>query len=1079
MAILLSFAARWRHVEPDGAGVVALRWDPDPVYRFPTGGFALEIERDGVRTTLVSALSLPGARQVGGYWRIEDLDLEADRAARDVSPGHGRYDVLPDAAEALALKPMLTFVLPYPDPAELALHLPSVAESLDMGHKGDPYLAQTYWPTSPAPEIDAIVAMATSSDAYEQAVYSEVTRWYRESAYTWLSALARRFGMARFLGLAFNDIQPAGSWPATWIRYRLFADYGFPVRSGPKIPGPPNSRYPRPPLDLALTEGRSLVGYPAFKPFFEPSGWAETAPNPGDAILRKLHEAAQRGPRFYPSPTAQLSWAAVEDDPPDGAPARLDTGVEPDEDESGSDEDHDDQAQAQARPKAALWKIERLSLGAGPTDGSEPPIDPAAIYDICHDGEAVLAGALNQFEDDRAMPWGQVPLDGWYAYRVTGIDIFGIAGLPGDPVLHRFRDTIGPPPPRLSGPDATIGLEGAPADFPLSIHWDAIQEYEAPDAEFFRIRQVWTPQGLAGVRVVSARPVSGALGILQAIVELRGSANVVLPDADLDRYARGKLMTADGEYEILGRETSGVSQVRVRRSGGRLPPPGPASLQFLEPSIETASEVEIRKLAVAVKITLVSLAPFVVSLTSLDPAAVIADTSTLAIHLLDIALPYQLAPGGAGFLLSEPSDPNGKAARLVAHLRTLGLAQVAAFFDESPALALPGHEVMIRLAPPPAFVTGSLEVRVSAVDTARDVTDPSFAGNEGEPATLTRIAISRVVPATINVRPPMIWARAAAAFVDEAEVRLTWPEVPGAGWYEVGRLLVTALGLGSNASDDDLLDLGAAELAAEVPRYERRTSGAPLNEYIDRLAGGSPARALYSARAVTAAGIAGPWALVALVRVPDIRVPPVPNFLTVRPAGDRALELQWIAAGPLQGFGFRVEARIPAANRHEDDDWSTVAEFAPTTLTPRPGGRFIASLGGRPAGLLMEYRLVGVRYALDPDDPRAKSIRQIAGRPSPRLAVRAGGELVPPADLRANAKTVVELRWRNRDAYVSIEVRRRDPGSHGYRRFPVQGGHEHYREAEKLAPGTYVYEVAAIGHGRRAKSETLIVEVTP
>ena len=91
------------------------------------------------------------------------------------------------------------------------------------------------------------------------------------------------------------------------------------------------------------------------------------------------------------------------------------------------------------------------------------------------------------------------------------------------------------------------------------------------------------------------------------------------------------------------------------------------------------------------------------------------------------------------------------------------------------------------------------------------------------------------------------------------------------------------------------------------------------------------------------------WVVVALVRVPDTRIPPVPNFLFARPPADgaeRAIACSWTQAGPLSGIGFIIEARDDGSWDDDVQGWRDIAELLPDTAAHGPAGRFMLELAG-------------------------------------------------------------------------------------------------------------------------------------
>jgi hypothetical protein len=222
------------------------------------------------------------------------------------------------------------------------------------------------------------------------------------------------------------------------------------------------------------------------------------------------------------------------------------------------------------------------------------------------------------------------------------------------------------------------------------------------------------------------------------------------------------------------------------------------------------------------------------------------------------------------------------------------------------------------------------------------------------------------------------------------------------------------------------------------------------------------------------------WSVVALVRVPDTRIAPRPSLLRASPVPgiDRTVQCVWTQPGPIEGLGFEIDARPLSPDLSPDEGWARVSELLPSGIRPDAAGRFEAVIPGCIPGQWQEFRVVPVRHALDPNDPRAINLRRIEGHPSNVMRARADGDILAPQDLLATVSDDgwVVLRWHNQQPHRQIEVRRRAPGRWGFERRSIAGDSEIYRENTPLSePGTWVYELIAIGSARRAVSKQISI----
>lgn len=1032
-------------VLPNRPDIVAVRWTVDARAGFPHQGFELARITNAGTTALGAALRLPGAVQLaGGAWTIDETGLLADLAGR-TGPGVP----MPDAAMALALKPLLTFALPGPDADVLQAMLEAVALCCLDAHRESADLARDFWQyRTMIPATADIAAMRGSARSDDARLYDAVIYFYRHEAVSRLLAIASDFGMAKLLGLGLNDALPTAA--RAWIEYEVHGDRPAQARA-PAMQ--PNQPWPPPPTLPELSSADGVVGYPPFEPFFGTRlpRWAPLLPpprSPNQAMFRKLAAAASQGPRRWDSPIARLRWTTE--------PVN-DEGISPD------------------LPNLAVhWQVERFVHSAGSVgEEVEPHRDPRAIFTLCHDGGQVPARPVTEFSDDPAMPWGALPMEGWYAYRVRGVDLFGIAGVPSAVAPIRLLDTYAP-----SAPAVRLDLErleipdGGRARLGCTIDWQAINEFQAPDARVFRIYQRWTPVEHVGLRISSAAPAAGELGILLADAVVEDEAGRPLDAAALAALAGASLRASNADFRIRGAGAL-ASSLRVERSTGRIPEPGGASALRAGAPIDGPMREVTRQPAQAGALIVADWVTLAFAIATPDPGSpgrVVPAKGKLYLHVLGTMFDVMPSADGTHFLL-QPPNPRDQpaAAEIFDALMRLPVSDRTGFVGGSPALFLPSHEIALDLAPPGAgtLLAGTLRIAVSAADAAPYRHGRGGPGNEG-PCTEEIIPV-RVArgPSPPPWRPRKLWADDAASFATQSAIRLRWPAILLAASYQVERAFENALRRPASASDDDLL-AHAATTAAD-PAFERVTERAFAPGWVDTLPGTAPARIVYRVRGVSVAGKMSDWVVVALVRVPDTRIPPSPNFLFARPpanGAERAIACCWTQAGPLTGIGFVIEARDDGPWTDDVSGWRDVAELLPEAAVPGPGGRFTLDLAGQRPGCRQQLRLRAIRHALDPDDPLAQRARRIRGPASARLMAHATGTIIAPSDVSLSindADGTAILRWTSNDRYRGLEVHRRGPGRFGFERVPIAADATEHVDAPLPEPGRWTYRLAAIG----------------
>lgn len=1040
--------------------VVAVRWAYDPANAFPEEGFSVECRTTTGVHNLVTSHKIPGARQLGGsgYWTIDPAQLELDRLERSaVSAGPD----VPDSSNAAELIPALTFLLAKPDPGAISTNLEAVGKMFGHSHSYDVGLDHLYWHGKSVPDYPTMLQMEFGG-TIDQATYRDVVLHYRKRTAEHFRLLAAHFGMAKFIGLGLEWQCPVD--PTEISYFELTANLSGVNASSRSHLWIPGSDWPRAPNVVGAEQGETLIGYPGFGSFFaETATWCPVRPQvdpsapPEHAhLFDDLVLRAGRGPRMYPAPVAQLQWKVSDAVRGDGVPL-LERG-------------------------AYAWRIERHAFGAASASmNAAPPIDTTTAFVPCHDGEFVMRSKELHFEDDSDVPYGEEPPEGWYAYRVAGIDVFGIAGpfsdTAPDKAKVRLLDVYSPPPPSVRILAERIEFEmGAPGVAEVEFGWDALREFVAPDTAEFRFRQVWTAVEFATVVVVDVRPLKQAehaLNSVQVDVLVRDREDKPLDDAEAIGFVGGSLLTRDGEFAVLG--VTGASMLRVRRSAGRAPPLGDASVRHARPPVERETQTIARLPAIAGALRVVSPLPLTVELLDASDTPVPSATGRIYIHMLGESFQVELGHAVGQFQIARPEEGEKSALTAFEAVMALPADQIRALLDCSPAVFLPLQVETVLLNPPDDFVTGTVRFVTVAVDDASYVTGPNGSGNESKRAEAVAVAIAHAPPIGVETVEE-VWARDAAEYADLAEVSLIWPEIMGAVRYDVERALEGALGCTPASADQDLV---VAARPQKNAAFGRVSSSVFLPRFRDHLPGRAPTRAIYRVRGVSAAGTTGDWVLIALVRVPDVRIPTRPSLLVASPIPneERSIVCTWTAAGLDKDFGFVIEVRDLETAPGKLSRWQRLLDLLPGSIAPDATGRLSVQVGNRPPGRWQELRILAVRHALDPDDPRAIMTRRIEGEPSNVLRVRAEGDLRPVQDLRVSisANGRAELRWRNSDRYEGLELRARPPGRTGFERRQIDRNAE-TASAVFTIPGVWTYEIAAMTEGRRAVSQAVSIE---
>jgi hypothetical protein len=1036
--------------------VFAVRWALRPELGFPKSGFRVLREHEDSRPPVplgpYGGLLLPGTYNWYGLWQInaDRLVHDAEERRPQALPGEGPVGPYFEDSDAMrrdliGLLPLLTLASPLVDHTEKYGQLATVSNYLGAIHLDDSELARQFWPTGPAPSIaDILRGAQPDATSGEIARLAAVIDFYERSTVSFLLAFAVRFEFAKLLGLGWDDRLPDGLIGETRIRYRvLVGDFNTKTDwlDGKAVCAP------NPPLDLRVTPSiHRAVEHPLFGRYRSgtPDVW------PPEGVDFPAFSPGARFPRV-PAYISSLFWRSPN---PPGPPRLLFHG-------------------------SVLYQVERFPHDVG-TDGRESPkLPPDAVFKILPGAERIPLPRKQRpqerespaYLDAVSMPWP--PLEGWYWYRVRGVDLLGVVSERFAEATVRIFDDLAPPPPRL-GPVAPVPLEIADGvdqvEVPLEILWSSGEDFEGPDAVTFRITGRWLPHTNRPVVVSGVTDAPDALAHVQADVTLRdllADGSPLIPRAVGRAFANGRLLTASGEFVILPDEPKGNATVRVRKSSGNRPPLGDAAIRLADQATDLALLRSVpRRATVALAAELVGLGPpLELRLRTLQGGSSPPEEPLdLYVHVLGHT--FSATPvSHDSWRIEEPASPDPRA-EVVAGLRSLGPTGADELLWKSPVLAYPRHRETLRIPVPGGFWAGALELRVAAVDGS------SQEGNVGVPV-IFRLAVRRLTAPAAPVAHPrgIQWARPGARFAEAATYTLTWNPIAGAARYEVERVLAAHFSHAPRAlTDADLVRLASAR----GDLFERRSNHVFGPRFEDHLPGRSPTRALYRVRAVSLADVPGQWSRpIGPVRVPDVRIPPAPNLLRVtsprgRESADRRLRLEWTQAGPLDDLGFVIEVH----DEPDGSEWRLAAEYLPGMLVPENDARFSADLLDQVPGKPLRLHVVGVRHALDPIDPWGVLRTRIRGLESNGVVAVAAGDLRAPVDFKARVLSggQIALSWRNQDEYRWIEVRRRAPGTYGFTRMRCDGHRESYIDVlQSNAMGTWTYELGVIGYGRHIR----------
>ena len=1011
-------------------------------------------------------------------------DFQSD--ANDRKPDGGPWFPNIRQENLVFLLPLLRLVDPRVSNPCVERRVLEVAKALGEPHEADPELAIRFWRNGEPPPLEQLLA--------DRAKLGDLVRFYASAAMNFLLGLSLRFEFAVLLGLATDDLVKQKGVVVYKVRANWSGDELIGMAESD--PGRTNKTCdPGEPSGFVAETHPGFVRYPHIA-CFDPvnkDDWRFPA-----EMRPEGYEGADEGRVLFspicPASFSKLNWKA-----PVPTAKLL---------------DHD----------AVLYKIQRFEHADSAAMSDEPKLPNNPNF------KEIEPGELFQHPDgdtgilDR--PGMDQPLEGWYRYRLWGIDLLGVQSeVPAEAAL-RHRDELAPPPPTIRlRSEQTLGVapEQNKVKVDLDLTWEASHDFNGPDAVDFRAAATWIGRVAVPVHLTSVNETSRPGRVKVKVNNL--------PDPK-DRYEGTQLTTPDGTYMIADAKPGTPGELIVRRAGGRVPsadqdgvivtaaPPQPrtrvARIDRLPAEPARVADV------VAVK-------PMVLTFAAVDGALSKSDNAHVYLHLLRASFTAKRNGEGA-WTLDEPieaEDPRNESLETWRTLPSPGETLL-----QSPAILFPAHSLSLQVPVPPDFVAGLLHIDVTAADDKTYIASPilpahssdleTITGNESEPAqAIVSVRSLRPPPAPTIEHDPnrIIWAEGASIYVEHASARLSWPAVDGAFGYEVWRALEGSV-LPPGAVTGDLSDNDLRLLAKHRPdAFELRSRNVFAPRYEDEIPGRVPTRALYKVRAVTQANVTGEFSdLLGPVRVPDIRRPPAPNLLHVGPprstpasgpadcdgddtalpsaydpsagtgvapvlatdAEKRELEVVWTRQGAGDGIRYQIETSFDGGR-----SWRVGVSTAvdPAPVSPTTPHRFAGRVTGLTPGKPIHCRVRAIRVALDPIDPTGTTTREIVGPPSASAIGRAIGSLRGPRLLDVtydSASPGVVVVWQNQDDYEHVDIGRRGANQHRFEWIATVEGTSEVAVllGDELAAGDWRFRLRARGHSRKSTSEDFPVQVS-
>ena len=1016
------------------------------------------------------------------------FDFQNDANNREPDSGPWFPDIRKE--NLVFLLPLLQLVDPRVSNLSVERRVLDVAKALGDPHEADPELAIRFWRNGAPPPLEKLLA--------DPAKLNDLVRFYASVAMNFLLGLSLRFEFAVLLGLATDDlVRQIGV-----VDYKVQAYWNENEIIGiaESDPGRTNKTCdPGEPSGFVAETHPGFVRYPHIASFdpVNKDDWRFPA-----EMRPEGYEGADEG-RVLFSPNCPASFSKLNWEAPVSTAKLLDYN-------------------------AVLYKIQRFEHADSAAMSDEPELPANPNF------HEIECGELYQHPDgdtgilDR--PGMDRPLEGWYRYRLWGVDLLGVQSkVPAEAALLH-RDELAPPPPtiRLRSEQTLEVVPGQnQVKVDLDLTWEASHDFNGPDAVEFRAAATWIGRVGVPVHLTSVNETSRPGRVKVKVKNL--------PDPK-DRYEGTQLTTPDGTYMIAAATPGTPGQLEVRRARGRVPATGQDGVVVTAASPTATTRVaRMRRLPaeparveeIEIECLGDSCSGIVLRFVAVKPPLSGNQIGHVYLHLLRASFSAKPTDNGAWALdmPTEADDPRNDT------LATwLGLPDPAKALAQSPAILFPAHSMSLEVPVPDDFVAGLLRIDVTAADNKTYIASPTLTafssdlgnltGNESEPAqAIISVRALRPPPLT-NVEHHsnrIIWAKGASIYVEHASYRLDWPALGGAFNYEVWRALEGSV-LPPAAQPGDLSDDDLRELAKHRPdAFELRSRHIFATRYEDEIPGRVPTRVLYKVRALTQAGVPGPFSgLLGPVHVPDIRRPPAPNLLCVGPPrrsppsgqkdrdGDatatpstddpsagtsvvparptdveqRVLELVWTRQGAGDGIRYQIETSFDAGQSWQVSG-ATAAEPAP--ISPKPPHRFMGRVNNLTPGKPVYCRVRAIRIALDPIDPTGTTTREIVGPPSASAIGRAIGSLRDPRLLQVTydpeSHNLVFV-WQNQDDYEHVDIGRRAADQHRFEWIATVEGNSQVKVLRhKLAAGGWTFRLRARGHSRRSTSEDFLVQV--
>jgi hypothetical protein len=1045
---------------PSGAAQasVRLRWASDPALGFPTSGYHVFREVAGA-TRAAGGPSLTPIQ--GSPFFCPDTSswqaFAADVAARKPS-GVTWFPSVTQAELAWLMDP-IRLCDPRTSQSEVPGLVTKVAGLLDEPHREDPNLAAAIWGVGTP--LTLATLMATPSWA------TLLTAFYREQAIGFLWMLALRPAYAAVFGLFAEDQPPPGT-----IGYHVFAELpqaGWRRDQETDL----GECSPPPPGNLRLWRADGVTRHPEF------SRWPGWLPDP--ALARPPLAGTPWPPDAYVPKYSTRATALAWDAPLQGAAAAEPTFMATHMPVEGT-----------APPPAPdvidygpyLYDVERHEHGAATAAQATEPAFPAGPFALTHPGSQVMKkvhpsdgkgpGPGGAYADHIDMRESRHPeLEGWVAYRVWGVNLFGNRSASSANGQLRHHDDVPPPAPLRAGRSLTLAESGGsyvlPAaatkvDLNLELGWDDRTDLMAPDASEFRVYAGWAYSRYWECQVTSVQKLSELRSRLAIAGGVTGFAT--------DELKGLRITLGSWDYTIKTNTTGPSGYLETTNRNGQPPPAGPGLVLYFDELPETLTH------RVAVVQRPARLAAKIGSSTptgnehdfDLIPESGVSFAAFASGALYIHALGHSVRVKSRTANKVRVVPPSGAGAEWWSEWRALASPDAAV--AGSPAILYPDATATISVPKPSAFGTlAKLGLAVSAADNASYVSegagftapDASLLGRKGNESQQTPLPAAMLISDTPPGKPTtppydpskVIWARPAFDYREEARYEVKWTAQPGMR-YQVGRASDAALAARDHGPFAQGTVVRELDLSAYTDAQIRTFAASASNEdlfvpigppaiiggaYEDHsIPGKSGGRVVYRVRAIDEANRPGPWSdVIGPVHVPLITAPATPSLRDVIAENPGEVTVRWSHTGIADDLVFEVYRAGDWKKATDHRRMTRVAQLDQSDPDLRDDGRGAYAWidDSLIPGWLYHYRVRALRRVQDPADATGATKRDIASQASEAVAGQAyAGPLASPEWTSAawsSASGKVALKWANKDAYERIDVLHRELGRPAWR----------------------------------------------